>query len=247
MAHGRPLSSTPGRAGFKLIEKQLNPPWCCKGLVQIMGAQVENRRTGPSRVVAGLALVLFVIVKGCLCFQAPVVPLRSVSLFPAHRRSSGSCVRKHRNAALAATVTETNCHTATRRHMLAKVLAGGVGLAFQGAQTALAADLEQYNGASPGVFVRRGMERFRRGLVKESIVDFDKAIELDASEAGYLWQRGLSLYYADRFEDASGEQRSLLLSLPSPLPRASFQRNRIKTLTLHILLFAQFNSEGMWR
>lgn len=91
--------------------------------------------------------------------------------------------------------------------MLAKVLAGGVGLAFQGAQTALAADLEQYNGASPGVFVRRGMERFRRGLVKESIVDFDKAIELDASEAGYLWQRGLSLYYADRFEDASVQFR----------------------------------------
>ena len=30
--------------------------------------------------------------------------------------------------------------------------------------------------------------------------DFDKAIEVQPSYGDYLWQRGLSLYYADEFE-----------------------------------------------
>ncbi|QHO44949.1 uncharacterized protein DS421_6g175030 [Arachis hypogaea] len=36
------------------------------------------------------------------------------------------------------------------------------------------------------------------GDVSESLVEFDRAIELDLHQKAYLWQRGLSLYYLDR-------------------------------------------------
>ncbi|KAG6437465.1 hypothetical protein SASPL_102382 [Salvia splendens] len=63
--------------------------------------------------------------------------------------------------------------------------------------------------------VRRGMLLFRQGDVQGSMVEFDKAIDLDPRQKAskpleldrtetfslidYLWQRGLSLYYLDRF------------------------------------------------
>ncbi len=45
------------------------------------------------------------------------------------------------------------------------------------------------------------MQHFEAGEVEESIRDFDRVIELDPSSAPYLWQRGIALYYAGRFED----------------------------------------------
>ena len=49
--------------------------------------------------------------------------------------------------------------------------------------------------------VFQGMELFRQGDVKGSIEKFDASVS--PGSKAYLWQRGLSLYYADRFEDAS--------------------------------------------
>ena len=58
--------------------------------------------------------------------------------------------------------------------------------------------------------VFQGMEAFRRGNVDESISLFDKAdaLQPDGSLHPYLWQRGLSLYYADRFQEASDQFRT---------------------------------------
>jgi len=58
--------------------------------------------------------------------------------------------------------------------------------------------------------VFQGMEAFRKGNVNESIDLFDKADALrpDGSLHPYLWQRGLSLYYADRFQEASDQFRA---------------------------------------
>uniref|UniRef100_A0A7N1A3S1 Uncharacterized protein n=1 Tax=Kalanchoe fedtschenkoi TaxID=63787 RepID=A0A7N1A3S1_KALFE len=53
--------------------------------------------------------------------------------------------------------------------------------------------------------VRRGMMLFRQGDVAGSLVEFDRAIQLDPRQKAYLWQRGLSLYYLDRF-DVGAEQ-----------------------------------------
>ena len=61
------------------------------------------------------------------------------------------------------------------------------------------------SGVSPRMLVSQGMEAFRKGDIQTSIDLFDQADSLvsDGSLTPFLWQRGLSLYYADRFEDAS--------------------------------------------
>ncbi|CAH2054978.1 unnamed protein product [Thlaspi arvense] len=53
--------------------------------------------------------------------------------------------------------------------------------------------------------VRSGMQLFKKGDVSGSVTEFDRAIVLDPRQKAYLWQRGLSLYYLDRFE-AGAEQ-----------------------------------------
>ncbi|KAI3448535.1 hypothetical protein Pfo_005200 [Paulownia fortunei] len=57
------------------------------------------------------------------------------------------------------------------------------------------------------IAVRRGMLLFRQGDVLGSLVEFDKAIELDPRQKAYLWQRGLSLYYLNRFEEGAEQFR----------------------------------------
>lgn len=51
--------------------------------------------------------------------------------------------------------------------------------------------------------VREGMQAFSAGKVEESIKLFDSVLEQKPSSKPYLWQRGLSLYYADRFADGA--------------------------------------------
>ncbi|KAL8540896.1 hypothetical protein ACS0TY_002226 [Phlomoides rotata] len=57
------------------------------------------------------------------------------------------------------------------------------------------------------VAVRRGMLLFRQGDVLGSVFEFDKAIDLDPRQRAYLWQRGLSLYYLNRFEEGAEQFR----------------------------------------
>lgn len=57
------------------------------------------------------------------------------------------------------------------------------------------------------IAIRRGMMLFRQGDVSGSVAEFDKAIELDPRQKAYLWQRGLSLYYLDRFEEGAEQFR----------------------------------------
>jgi lipoprotein NlpI len=54
---------------------------------------------------------------------------------------------------------------------------------------------------SAEAFIRRGMQRFTLAQIPESLADFDRAIELDPRQSPYLWQRGIALYYAGRFDD----------------------------------------------
>ncbi|KAH0452162.1 hypothetical protein IEQ34_019461 [Dendrobium chrysotoxum] len=55
--------------------------------------------------------------------------------------------------------------------------------------------------------VRRGMLLFRQGNVSESLAEFDRAIVLDPRQKAYLWQRGLSLYYLNRFAEGADQFR----------------------------------------
>jgi tetratricopeptide (TPR) repeat protein len=56
---------------------------------------------------------------------------------------------------------------------------------------------------NPQAYVRRGMIKFQLAKIDESIQDFDTAEKLDARLTPYLWQRGLSYYYAERFAEGT--------------------------------------------
>ncbi|CAI5999504.1 unnamed protein product, partial [Closterium sp. NIES-65] len=43
--------------------------------------------------------------------------------------------------------------------------------------------------------------------VQGSVVEFDRALQLDPSQEPYLWQRGLSLYYLGKFQEAAEQFR----------------------------------------
>ncbi|HEY9853264.1 MAG TPA: hypothetical protein V6D28_27580 [Leptolyngbyaceae cyanobacterium] len=52
-------------------------------------------------------------------------------------------------------------------------------------------------------YIRRGMVNFKLAKIDESIEDFDTAEKLDRNVSPYLWQRGLSFYYAERFGEGA--------------------------------------------
>jgi len=50
---------------------------------------------------------------------------------------------------------------------------------------------------------REGMSLFASNKVEEAITVYDQIISAQPSTKPYLWQRGLALYYADRFTDGA--------------------------------------------
>mmetsp|Transcript_12344 Transcript_12344/g.18585 ORF Transcript_12344/g.18585 Transcript_12344/m.18585 type:complete len:257 (-) Transcript_12344:66-836(-) len=64
-------------------------------------------------------------------------------------------------------------------------------------------------GLQPRQLVSIGMQRFREGEIQESIDLFDRADEAvpNGSLTPFLWQRGISLYYADKFQEGSNQFR----------------------------------------
>jgi len=57
-------------------------------------------------------------------------------------------------------------------------------------------------------YLQRGELRFRAGKISDSLVDFDKSLELNPAMAASFWQRGMTLYYAGNFQ-AGREQFEL--------------------------------------
>ena len=56
-----------------------------------------------------------------------------------------------------------------------------------------------------GAWQARGEAHFKAGKIAESIADFDKVLELDPGQRPHHWQRGISLYYANRFKDGKAQ------------------------------------------
>ena len=52
------------------------------------------------------------------------------------------------------------------------------------------------------------MNQFRNGNIKESIVTFNQAEEIDNTITPFLWQRGISYYYANMFQEGSNQFRN---------------------------------------
>lgn len=54
---------------------------------------------------------------------------------------------------------------------------------------------------SPRELMQQGQQLFFEAKIAESIAAFDKLIELQPDAKPHLWQRGLALYYADKFKE----------------------------------------------
>ena len=75
----------------------------------------------------------------------------------------------------------------------------------------------------------RGEIFFRAAKIEESIKDFDKSIELNPRSAPYNWQRGISLYYAKRFEEGQKQFET----------HRSVNRNDVENSVWHFLCVAK--------
>jgi hypothetical protein len=63
--------------------------------------------------------------------------------------------------------------------------------------------------------VQQGMTLFRNGDVKGSIVAFDAATAKNPKLTAFMWQRGLSLYYAEEYQKGSEQFRYDIAANPS--------------------------------
>lgn len=66
---------------------------------------------------------------------------------------------------------------------------------------ALAQEAEKKEAESPRLLNQRGVEHFFAGRIKESLQDWDRVVKLVPQDAPHHWQRGIALYYAERYED----------------------------------------------
>jgi tetratricopeptide (TPR) repeat protein len=85
--------------------------------------------------------------------------------------------------------------TVTMRHMRHVVLA-------LAAVATLAAPVSaQRSSENPREILDRAIEDFLAGRVTESVTGFDRVVALAPQVAPQLWQRGIALYYAGRYQD----------------------------------------------
>jgi tetratricopeptide (TPR) repeat protein len=66
---------------------------------------------------------------------------------------------------------------------------------------------EQLEKIPPRKLIQLGMQYFKQGDIDGSIELFDKAEQIDNGMTPFLWQRGISYYYMDRFQEGSDQFR----------------------------------------
>ena len=114
---------------------------------------------------------------------------------------SANATRAREDVVDAPSTSTPTLHTRGRRDAL---FACGVAAAtsFSTAAPARAVGVDPVS-----VLTRRGMAKFTQGDVDGSIADFDAVIAAAPGRAPYMWQRGLSLYYAERLQEGSAQFR----------------------------------------
>ncbi|HSH96267.1 MAG TPA: tetratricopeptide repeat protein [Roseimicrobium sp.] len=71
-----------------------------------------------------------------------------------------------------------------------------------------------------GVLQRRGESNFRAGRMEDSVSDFDAFLRRVPKQAPEHWQRGISLYYAKRYDDGRKQFESHQTVNPSDVENA---------------------------
>jgi lipoprotein NlpI len=61
---------------------------------------------------------------------------------------------------------------------------------------------------SPQALLNRAIDEFENGRFDDSASTFDRVVEAAPSQAPYLWQRGIALYYAKRYIDCQRQFES---------------------------------------
>ena len=82
---------------------------------------------------------------------------------------------------------------------------------------------------------REGMSLFAANKVEESIAAYDQVISAQPTMKPYLWQRGLALYYADRFTDGAEQFAADVAVNP----------NDTEEQIWHLLCLAQLKDSGL--
>lgn len=68
-----------------------------------------------------------------------------------------------------------------------------------------ALEQEPQSDAVTFLYYLRGREQFRLGKIAESAADFDKYAKLFPHEKPKLWERGITLYYAERYQEGADQ------------------------------------------
>jgi lipoprotein NlpI len=75
------------------------------------------------------------------------------------------------------------------------IAAGSTDALLKELDAAIAKDPSNYQ-----LYLERGSLRFRTGKIEPSIEDFDRCIAIMPDSKPYLWQRGISLFYARKYD-----------------------------------------------
>lgn len=82
--------------------------------------------------------------------------------------------------------------------------------------------------------VLEGMSAFAANRVEESVAIYDTIIQANPKRKPFLWQRGLSLYYADRYQDGADQFKTDVAVNP----------NDTEEQIWHLLCLAQMEGVG---
>ena len=74
----------------------------------------------------------------------------------------------------------------------------------------------------PQTVFDRGVRAFHAGRIAESVANFDRLVELVPGHAPQLWQRGIALYYAGRFQDCRKQFESHRTVNPNDVENAAW-------------------------
>ena len=75
---------------------------------------------------------------------------------------------------------------------------------------------------TPQEIFNRAVADFRAGRVEEAAVGFDQVARVEPESAPQLWQRGIALYYAGRYQDCRRQFESHLTVNPSDVENSAW-------------------------
>jgi lipoprotein NlpI len=98
------------------------------------------------------------------------------------------------------------------------------------ARSVIAAGIAMIVATAPAIAGRQGapellesaMAEFRSGKLAESVASFDRLAKLEPRYGPYLWQRGIALYYAGRFEECRAQFESHRFVNPDDVENAAW-------------------------